>query len=142
MFSFLRFSLLVVLAVFFLSGCLNWQRIDQMVIEKNQQMADEAKEAIGSKVEEAKQELKRKAKEKSYQVAEEAFKFVADSLTNEAKRRIDQWLEQQNLNQYGDPKDTMYAGGTPLFDELTGERKDRYEYILEKHPELVEELGL
>ncbi len=142
MFSFLRFSLFVVLAVFFLSGCLNWQRIDQMVIEKNQQMADEAKEAIGNKVEEAKQELKRKAKEESYQVAEEAFRFVAESLTNEAKRRIDQWLEQQNLNQYGDPKDTMYAGGTPLFDESTGEGKDRYEYILEKHPELVEELNL
>jgi hypothetical protein len=40
------------------------------------------------------------------------------------------------LNEYGDPKDTMYAGGTPLFNEMTGETVDRYEYILKQHPEL------
>jgi hypothetical protein len=30
----------------------------------------------------------------------------------------------------------MYAGGTPLFDESSGRRTDRYDYILSKHPEL------
>jgi hypothetical protein len=29
----------------------------------------------------------------------------------------------------------MYAGGTPLFDERTGERKDRIAYVLERQPE-------
>lgn len=47
---------------------------------------------------------------------------------------IDAWLEGNNLNQYGDPKDTMYLGGTPLFDERTGTRIDRYEYIKRNHP--------
>ncbi len=132
----------IILTVVFLSGCLNWQAIDKAVVETNEQLSSQAKDAVDKKVEETKEEIKQKAKEKSYQVAEKAFQFVADSLTNEAKRRIDEWLEKNNLNQYGDPQGTMYAGGTPLFDETTRERKDRYQYILEKYPELVEELEL
>ena len=54
----------------------------------------------------------------------------------ETKKRIDRWIQENNRNPYGDPKDTMYAGGTPLFDERTGNSKDKYDYILEKHPEL------
>jgi hypothetical protein len=34
----------------------------------------------------------------------------------------------------------MYIGGTPLFDEASGERKDRFVYILEKHNGLLKEL--
>jgi hypothetical protein len=52
------------------------------------------------------------------------------------KQRIDRWIKEKGRNEYGDPKDTMYMGGTPLFNEATGRRKDRYEYILERHPEL------
>ncbi len=58
------------------------------------------------------------------------------AVDSDTQRRIDEWIQKSNRNQYGDPKDTMYAGGTPLFDERTGTRKDRYEYILGKHPEL------
>jgi len=29
----------------------------------------------------------------------------------------------------------MYAGGTPLFDEATGRRIDRLEYVYRKHPD-------
>jgi hypothetical protein len=58
------------------------------------------------------------------------------AIDDETKQRIDRWIKDNNRNQYGDPKDTMYAGGTPLFSEMTGASKDRYEYILEKHPEL------
>jgi len=58
------------------------------------------------------------------------------SVDPETRRRIDRWIRENDLNEYGDPKDTVYAGGTPLFDMLTGETKDRYEYILERHPEL------
>ena len=55
---------------------------------------------------------------------------------SETRARIDRWIKEKGRNPYGDPPDTMYAGGTPLFDERTGTKKDRYEYILEKHPEL------
>ncbi len=49
---------------------------------------------------------------------------------------IDRWLAERHLNEYGDPPDTMYAGGTPLFNEKTGETTDRVEYLVRKHPEL------
>ena len=51
------------------------------------------------------------------------------------KTQIDIWIQENDLNQYGDPKDTAYAGGTPLFNEATGETTDRYEYILQRHPD-------
>jgi hypothetical protein len=57
-------------------------------------------------------------------------------IDDETKRRIDRWIKEKSLNPYGDPKDTMYAGGTPLFNEATGQTMDRYEYILKRHPEL------
>ena len=57
------------------------------------------------------------------------------NIANPEKLLIDSWIEQNNLNQYGDSKDTMYPGGTPLFDERTGERTDRYEYIVKKFPD-------
>lgn len=59
--------------------------------------------------------------------------MVIDDAT---RARIDRWIQEKGLNRYGDPMDTVYAGGTPLFDERTGRTRDRYEYILERHPEL------
>ena len=55
----------------------------------------------------------------------------------DTKKRIDDWIQKTGRNQYGDSPDTVYAGGNPLFDEraATGQ-KDRYEYILSRHPEL------
>ena len=50
------------------------------------------------------------------------------------KAKIEKWIVDNKLNQYGDSADTLYAGGTPLFDESTGEMVDRYEYILKNHP--------
>jgi hypothetical protein len=52
------------------------------------------------------------------------------------KQRIDKWIKDSKRNPYGDDRNTMYAGGTPLFDEKTGRTRDKYDYILEKHPEL------
>jgi len=49
------------------------------------------------------------------------------------KGLIDTWLIENNLNQYGDAKDTVYMGGTPLFDEKTGKTIDKYKYILQRH---------
>ena len=51
------------------------------------------------------------------------------------KTQIDTWIGENDLNQYGDRKDTAYAGGTPLFNEATGESTDRYDYILQRHPD-------
>ena len=48
---------------------------------------------------------------------------------------LTRWLEANELNEFGDPKDTMYTGGTPLFDESTGESRDRYAYIAARHPD-------
>jgi hypothetical protein len=53
----------------------------------------------------------------------------------------DRWLAAHNLNEYGDPQGTMYTGGTPLFDERTGQRKDRMEYVRGKQPELARACG-
>ena len=52
------------------------------------------------------------------------------------RQRIDAWLAEKHLNEFGDPPGTSYTGGTPLFNEHTGVRRERYEYILSKHPEL------
>ncbi|HLK55547.1 MAG TPA: hypothetical protein VKU00_03235 [Chthonomonadaceae bacterium] len=54
-------------------------------------------------------------------------------LSKDQKKYLDDMIKQKGLNEFGDPKDTMYAGGTPLFDERTGKARDRYDYILSKH---------
>lgn len=57
----------------------------------------------------------------------------------ETRKRIDQWLRANDVNEFGDPRDSVYAGGTPLFNEMTGASIDRYAYILKRHPELGKE---
>ena len=58
------------------------------------------------------------------------------AIDDSTKRRIEEWIKKEGRNSYGDPRDTVYAGGNPLFDERSARMKDRYEYILYKHPEL------
>lgn len=54
---------------------------------------------------------------------------------NEANMKVvDEWLKTKNLNEYGDEQGMMYMGGTPLFNEMTGEIKDRLEYLIQKFP--------
>jgi hypothetical protein len=48
---------------------------------------------------------------------------------------VDRWLEARELDMFGHPEGTMYAGGTPLFNEATGESRDRLEYVFGRHPE-------
>lgn len=48
---------------------------------------------------------------------------------------VDRWLSERKLDRYGSPEGTMYAGGTPLFDERTGEQADRLDHVYNKHPE-------
>ena len=49
------------------------------------------------------------------------------------KQLIEAWMRENDLNRYGDIKDMVYIGATPLFNERTGQSIDRYEYILERH---------
>jgi hypothetical protein len=46
-------------------------------------------------------------------------------------------LAEAKLNAFGDPPDTMYAGGSPLFNEATGQQTPLRTYVAAKHPELV-----
>lgn len=48
---------------------------------------------------------------------------------------VDRWLQERKLDTYGHPEGTMYAGGTPLFNEATGESRDRLEYVFSRQPE-------
>lgn len=48
---------------------------------------------------------------------------------------VDAWLKAKKLDRYGSPEGTMYAGGTPLFDERSGERAERLPFVYERHPE-------
>ena len=47
---------------------------------------------------------------------------------------VDRWLAAHKLDAYGHPEGTMYAGGTPLFDERTGETRDRLDYVYVRQP--------
>lgn len=63
-----------------------------------------------------------------------SFKFLSDDLKADEKKAIDLWIKKNKLNIYGDSSDTLYAGGTPLFNEKSGETTNRYDYILRNNP--------
>jgi hypothetical protein len=71
---------------------------------------------------------------------EEQAEAGAGELTEEQKQDIDKWLEENGYNRYGDSHNAVYTGGTPLFNEKTGESMGRYEYILKKFPNILERI--
>ncbi|MBF5044082.1 hypothetical protein FGE12_16910 [Aggregicoccus sp. 17bor-14] len=48
---------------------------------------------------------------------------------------VDRWLASHQLDRYGNPRGTVYAGGSPLFDESTGQSTDRLEYVFARKPD-------
>jgi hypothetical protein len=50
---------------------------------------------------------------------------------------VERFLEAHALDGFGEPRGTMYPGGTPLFDEATGHRMSRQEYLERRHPEVL-----
>lgn len=62
------------------------------------------------------------------------------NLTEEQKRKVDAWLEEKGLNKYGDTKGVIYENGTPLYNKETGESIERYEYILNRYPNILEKI--
>jgi hypothetical protein len=63
--------------------------------------------------------------------------ITAADLSSADKQAIDDWLTKKGLNRYGDAKNAVYTGGTPLFDEATGKSVERYDYILNKFPDIL-----
>ena len=49
-----------------------------------------------------------------------------------AESCADRWLAEHSLNPFGDPPETNYPGGTPLFDERTGVKRNRLEHLFAK----------
>jgi hypothetical protein len=57
-----------------------------------------------------------------------------EALAIDARGRVDAWLQgTEGLNQYGDEEGRMYLGGNPLFNEMTGEMYDLYQYVAMQH---------
>lgn len=69
--------------------------------------------------------------------SEQATTTSAD-LTAAQKQSIDDWLAKKGLNRYGDSPNAVYTGGTPLFNERTGQSMERYQYILNKFPDILD----
>jgi len=61
--------------------------------------------------------------------------FVKD-LADKEKAAVEEWLGKNKINEVGGKMGTMYTGGTPLFNEQTGETLNRFEYLFKKFPEL------
>ena len=51
---------------------------------------------------------------------------------------VEKWLKGHGLDDYGNPKGTMYAGGTPTFDEATGRSVDRWTLVAKNRPEALQ----
>ncbi|MCJ8347050.1 hypothetical protein MJH12_16025 [bacterium] len=64
------------------------------------------------------------------------FKKESTEVSKEIRKKIDQYIDDHGLNEFGDHKDTMYTGGTPLYDEMTGNSTGRYQHVLKKFPNL------
>jgi hypothetical protein len=58
---------------------------------------------------------------------------TGDVISSEERSKIEKWITDNGLNQYGDPSGTVYSGGNPLFNEKTSQTMDRFDYILLKH---------
>ncbi len=130
------FSSIFLFIVFFTSGCDKGAVIQEIdTIDKKIGEVIEEFEKIDEKNDLKKNEEDKKDEENADNM--DGKEVDSSQLTIKDKEKIDKWLEDNNLNRYGDKKDTFYSGGTPLFNEKTGESIDRYEYILKKHPNIL-----
>jgi hypothetical protein len=54
----------------------------------------------------------------------------------------DRWLSEHQFDSYGNPKGTNYIGGTPTFDERTGQTIDRWVLVAKNRPEALRACGV
>jgi len=73
--------------------------------------------------------------------ADKRYPDTREDLSQGERSRIEEWLQDNGFNRYGDPQDTVYASGTPLFDEQTGRTLERFQYILDQHPDILDKIG-
>jgi len=120
-----RYIFLILVSCFLISGCVSLKEIDSQ---------------IGKVIEYTEPEgVVTKDKQDG---SSEVIELVdPQSLSKEAKEKIDVWLNDNGYNRYGDPVDTFYTGGTPLFDEASGEAIERFEYIIKKHPDIMDKIN-
>jgi len=126
-------AILVLVGVLFLAGC-SFTEIGQKM--------DEGVEYIGDKYTEEEKEQAKGLFDSAKEKGKETLDLLIDDLSGFQMKQIDEWLEEENLNEFGDAVGTIYTGGTPLFDEVTGSKTERYDYIIDKHPELIDLFGL
>ncbi|MFW0837942.1 MAG: hypothetical protein ACKKL5_02985 [Candidatus Komeilibacteria bacterium] len=96
----------------------------------------------GAKVQELGSQAWQQVQGEASQYSADQLRQAAANLPDDIKLQIDNWLLSQDLNQYGDPQDTVYTGGTPTFDEATGQTTDRFQLILQKFPDLIDQFQL
>lgn len=128
---------LILCLIFLLSGCssgevedkLGW--LDNKVGEQLGKMEKTDLSSSATSTEKKKEEASEKEKKQEKEVKS------AKDLTEEQKEKIDEWLQKNGYNRYGDSQDAIYTGGTPLFNERTGEKMNRYDYILKKFPNIL-----
>ncbi len=116
--------------VFILSGC-------QLKVKDSLNWIDKK---IGEGMEKIEKDKKGNGKE-AVKSKEREGTARADDLSSEQKEAIDKWLKDNDLNRYGDSKNAIYRGGTPLLEPETGEKMNRYEYILKKFPNILERIN-
>ena len=51
---------------------------------------------------------------------------------------VDAWLQTHGFDRYGSPEGTSYAGGTPLFDESSGQQTDRFAFLALHRPAVLD----
>ncbi|KAJ1617482.1 hypothetical protein T492DRAFT_1099530, partial [Pavlovales sp. CCMP2436] len=62
--------------------------------------------------------------------------FKPQRFKPEEQARVDVWLRKHKLNSWGDPKNLMYLGGSPCFDERLGDIVcDPFSKIMSVYPE-------
>jgi hypothetical protein len=54
----------------------------------------------------------------------------------------DRWLTEHKFDSYGNPQGTSYLGGTPTFDERTGQSIDRWALVAKNRPEALRTCGV
>ncbi len=63
--------------------------------------------------------------------------IASTTIGRHEQEAIDFWLKQNGYNRYGDRADTFYASGTPLGNPP----RERYDYILERHPDILSKIN-
>jgi len=130
MFKYIKLSLVFIMGALLLSGC--------SVSEKLQWLDDQAGKLFGEVKTSSQTQLQPIITDNQEWI--DLVKTKVTDLTVDQKNYIDKFLADNNLNRFGDATSTMYASGTPLFDKVTGESIDRFEYILKNHPEIWEKI--